>query len=241
MLPEGLESHTPAPLSSDGGAAGQQTALLAPASPRKPDLSPLIESFLANYDGGECFLSIPRRISADAAEVLSYGRSAADFERMIERFRDAVGVRLAVEPRPITENQCGALELARHFSGGATPLAIRLAQDQVNDGAVLTADVTGYSHPWIYVLLVDDEGMVRELSSYASSIDGRLRLAVPVHASGDGYDKTQLLIAVSSTRELTMMDIPERAPLANALPLIIGQRKLLAADTEVAVAAFRVR
>ena len=107
-------------------------------------------------------------------------------------------------------------------------------------GDRLSATISGFTKEWIYILLVDDEGMAQDISKFASQSGSDIRLEVPVHVRGDGRAKTQLLFAVSSDRPLSLLDMQKPQPLQQLMPMLRGQIVASKAQVEMAVADFEV-
>ena len=95
--------------------------------------------------------------------------------------------------------------------------------------------------PWLSVLLVDDEGMISDVSDKLSPVDDRYELKVPVRLSGTGQGKNQLLIAISAAKKLDLLQIDSKEKADDILPLVMGEKKARGIKTEVSIAVFQVK
>jgi hypothetical protein len=120
-------------------------------------------------------------------------------------------------------------------------LDMRIVNTELTDGAELQADINHVTLPWLTVLLVDDEGMISDVSKNIAKQDNTYRLRAPIHLSGNGKGKNQLLIAVSAAQKLDLLEFQGKARADDIFPFAMGERKRKNIATEVSISVFRVR
>jgi hypothetical protein len=249
---EGTGSETSAELSSEmpttNGTEDKnlrnpetQTAMVLPKPPPVADQSGRIRAFFNENGSSACFLAIPTSVRSDGAEADVYGEAQDSFAKFADGFAGAVDAGLSLNRTLISKTQCSALDIVKSFFGGDhQTLTLVLASNEVADGDDLVADVKGAPYPWLSVLIIDDEGQVTDVSGFIHQEEGSLRLRAPVHLSGGGRSKSQILVAVSSKSELSLLTIKGRRKLDSLLPLILGEKKLVNPATEVAIVSFKI-
>ncbi len=226
-----------------------QVALLQPkpptprSSPAPPKPAPVdVAGVARSYSGGNCFLAIPKRDDGDRWAVTVYGSQQTAFDKFGAYLSAEGAADIAQSQRAIQELQCAALDFATAYGAHKTArFTVRLGSDELADADTLRATLSGFRNTWIYIFLVDDDGVAHDVSRYAEVAGTDVTVAMPVHVRGDGRDRYQLLFAVSSSAALSMLDLDAPKPLAQVLPLVRGQIAASQADVEIAVTSFRVK
>jgi hypothetical protein len=223
-----------------------QTAMVAPVPPTPPsapkDYRPTIIAYFKSYQSGRCTLIRPKKIGAEGAVVEGIGVDPQQFETLNTDFRATVGADLSLRSSIIAPLQCAAIDLVKALALPEGPkLGIGLAEPDIKDGAILVATIENFDDRWLSILIVDDDGMVSDVSGMIDQSDGKLTLRAPVTLKGNGSGRNQLLIAVSSDKPLRMLEFKNQPKAEDVLPLVIGEKAFTKTRTDIAVAAFRVQ
>jgi hypothetical protein len=166
--------------------------------------------FNASLRVGECFFAA-RPNSVDGTEIISY---AARIE-LVQRFERAVAQALKANQRigwyPITDAQCASISFLRLVLGTSAPsLTVRLDRNEIESGNVLAGHVADKPSKVVAVLLVDDHGVVHNLSEHLRSGPDGFELSATVYAAGDKRNRVQLVMAVAANAALPALASTQR-------------------------------
>jgi hypothetical protein len=158
-----------------------------------------------------------------------------------ESFRRALGVEPELGMRQITDPQCPAIGFVGRILKSRVPeITVRFEADSITDGGEIRGALDGVRLSRVWLLLVDDEGMVHDISGYLRrTVDG-LDFAAPVHATGEGKRRNQLVVSVATDRDLGIMEIPRPIPGEDYFPAMIREANASGAAIAVGLGAFRV-
>lgn len=222
-----------------------EVAILAPPRPPplpKTDLSSKIAKFFQSHRSGPCFLISPKTIDAEGAKAIGIGDDMSKFDSFSRDFSAAVGATLEIEQSLIETLQCPALDLVKLMAPSrGSVLELSLERNELPDGEDLAAEIRNVHGKWLSVLVIDDEGMVSDVSKRVIQDGSNITLHTPVNLWGGGAGKLQLLLAIVSDRPLRMMEFEGRRKAGGILPLVMGEKRMTAAVTDVAIEVFRVR
>jgi hypothetical protein len=199
--------------------------------------------FLRGYDGGDgCFFAVPIVLDSEKPRIDGFS-SRID---SILTFRDAIKRALGVEPdigvRRITGEQCPAIRFIGGLLKSRLPdLGIELEHNEIASGGALRGSLNGVHLPWVYLILIDDEGMVHDLSQYLTRANGYLAFAAPMTVKGEGRLRNQLLIGVATSRELSLLKTDKPIQGRDFLPGIIQEADVLGVDVALGIGTFMVR
>lgn len=216
-----------------------------PPSESQPQPKPLaaanIARVVANFGAPPCFLAVPKPAGNDGWSVQSYSDAPAVFDDFAAYLKTRLPQSVVLDRRALQSGQCAAVDFVNAF-GAAAPgeFSFTVEQRRLGNGGRLAATISGYRGPQLYVLLVDDDGVVQDISKFASVAAGTAKLDVPVNLKGGGQAKTQLLFAIAASRPLSLLDHVSPTPLARLLPLLRGEIRASKAAIEIAVADFTV-
>ena len=214
-----------------------------PLKPVEPPPAPSrdVLSAVRGFGSAPCFLAVPEQAVDGEWRLRTYAagqETLADFE---SHLREAVG-EVPNRQSALQQAQCAAADFASGLLQGApSPLAFSLGERRLVDGGRLRGTVTALNRKWAYLLLVDDDGMISDVSRFAAVDGGDLTFDIPVHIKGDGRSRTQLLLAVAADKPITLLDLKEPKPLAEVLPFVRGQIKASKAEVDIAVQDFSVQ
>jgi hypothetical protein len=243
------EVSTDAPIPAAQEPDSSQLAMLKQKptpqpSPPKPSQPPAdVEGTIKSYGGGSCFMALPEQSAGgDSWSVTAYAEAGSAFDEF-ETFLSSKNITgIKQYQRSIQKAQCGAVSLAQLLKPEPDEkLIVKIETPVVADGAELSATITGMSRKWLYIMLVDDEGLAQDVTKFAKLESDTVKLSAPAYVKGKGRDRTQLLLVISSSAALAILDLKDPEPLADLLPLLKGE--IAAGDTKAAVTLthFQVR
>ena len=226
--------------------SGEKLALATPIvqqhvpQPQRPAAIDVARA-VSDFSGGSCFLAVSRQDAPDRWKVTSYGAATAVLDAFANHLKAKVPAAVALNRRSLQMAQCAAIDFANGFVAKARGSFVFATDNRrLVAGDRLSATISGFTQKWIYILLVDDEGVAQDISQFAVVSGGGIRLDVPVHVRGDGHAKTQLLFALSSDRPLSLLDMKHPQPLLQLMPMLRGQIVASKALVEMSIADFEV-
>ncbi|WP_226554202.1 ICP22 family protein [Celeribacter naphthalenivorans] len=172
-------------------------APLANASAADLTIGQLLTRIRAN-ETPRCTLALPRR-GADGQVGLSLigaDRNALDTysATILEGFETVTRVREEIDPR-----QCAALDaVALTASYPAARIGLSLASTNLQSGDTIEAQVSGAGGLDIAVLMIDDNGVVQDLSRFTTIANGIPVISAPVARVGSGRETRQILMVLGS-------------------------------------------
>ena len=147
------------------------TRLSAPSETGPPPAAPVsaedkAKAFIASFDGGECFLIEPLPGATKPHEYQAVGRAIEPFRRFDSAYKREVGVEADLTVAPITAEQCPALDLVRLPRRlGRQPPRLTLKNYEVGPGQPLMGTISGLEGRRLYLILVDNDGVVHRLET----------------------------------------------------------------------------
>jgi serine/threonine-protein kinase len=216
---------TPAPEPSAAATAALSPAapaatvtLAPPPAPTSPEEK--AKAFIASFDGGECFLIEPLPGATKPHEYQAVGRAIEPFRRFDSAYRREVGVEADLTVAPITAEQCPALDLIRLApSDGRQPPRLRLQNYEVGQGQPLLGTISGLQGRRLYLILVDNDGLVHRLETKADPSGDSATFSVPLTADASSIGPMQMLLAIASYKPIPALDTLHSANLK-----LIGSR-----------------
>jgi serine/threonine protein kinase len=178
----------------------------------KPIPSDEIDRFIHQFDGGECFLAVPSNVSAQAAEIVGYGLGPKPFDALDEAFKKANGFEAKIDVRKVTPAQCPALVFVKQFHSTVEgPLKFEVEKIDLRSGDKLqaTLDTTAAN---ISLLIVDDEGLVYDVTKQLRSGPSGREFAMVLHGAPARRPQPWLLLAIASAQPIAALESAE--PLA---------------------------
>ncbi len=207
------ETHPPQPTS------------LAPSEPLPPPVAAAsteekAKAFIARFDGGECFLVEPLPGSTKPHEYQAVGQAIEPFRRFDSAYKREVGVEANLRVAPITAEQCPALDLVRLAApGGRQPPRLTLQNYQVGPGQPLLGTISNLERRRLYLVLVDNDGLVHRLETKVDSSGNSATFSVPLTADASSIGPMQMLLAIVSDKPIPAFDALHSANLK-----LIGSR-----------------
>lgn len=147
--------------------------------------------------GDACLIALPEPEGTDGVRLTVMApldQQIGDFLGALDR-TDLAG-RTTERSVLMDVRQCPALAFARAAdSYPVWPLSVRPDAGTVADGESLTGVVTGAGP--VTLLLIDDNGVVQDLTRFTAAIPEGIAFDVPVRRAGEARDTAQLLLAVA--------------------------------------------
>ena len=247
----GAPSAAPTPPSPPAQAAKTESGgpSLTPAQPvppaaKGPDIAALpppsgsraqqIQSYINQYDGGDCFFITPIMVSANSARIDGYGASSSPFQVLDDAFKRTNGFEADIEVRQVTRPQCPALTfLGRLRHERARAPQLQIAPTSIRSGEAVTGTIGGVGSNSVQLLLVSDEGSVQDVSALLKSSGDARTFNLRLQRTGTAGAQPQLLVAVVSGRPLATLEGAQSTPAEQLFPLALTE----ATRTGQAVAA----
>jgi serine/threonine-protein kinase len=165
------------------------------------------KAFVASFDGGECFLIEPLPGATKPHEYQAVGRAIEPFRRFDSAYKREVGVEADLTVAPITAEQCPALDLVRLAApAGQKPPRLMLKNYEVGPGHPLMGMISGLEGRRLYLILVDNDGVVHRLETKAGATGDSATFSVPLIADTNSVGPMQMLLAVVSDKPIPDLD-----------------------------------
>jgi hypothetical protein len=186
-----------------------------------------------------CLVATPRR---DAAGEISLDFMAANEADILTFSKDLLtGVatppparNVLVDPR-----QCAALNFVREGARYPTfPLAIAVQTDAVTSGDRLVGALQGAQGRYVSMIVIDDNGVVQDLSAYLSFSGDTVSFDVPMSRFGPARDTQQLLLAMATPSRPVALDTHNGFLAAEFFPVLRGS---VDRNTPLAMIPFRLQ
>ena len=242
-LAETVEPTASVVQQEEKGDSEAQIAMIVPEPLQPPTAigEPDVASVVRRFAGGPCFVALPRHSLTGRWTVRSYG-AASTLEAFDAHMKQVAGAPVVLTQRSLQDTQCAAIDFAQPLIAASSPaFAFDVEATGVTSGRHVTGVISGFSKRFIYVLLVDDDGMAQDVSRYAQVTGETISVDIPVHLKGNGADRTQLLFAISSDKTLTTLDLAAPAPAPKVVEDVWRQAQDTQANIEVAVTDFSVK
>lgn len=201
--------------------------------PPVPTVPPTPAEFVRSYDGGACLFLAVRAVSDRRVEVEAFSASRPSVETFHAAFKRAYGFEPAVMFRPLAEPQCPAVAFLRAAAEAGDPsLRFDLASFSVSPGGRVEGTVLGVGTRSVSVLVVSDDGMVRQVPMRGQA-GGAGLVSITAEPGPPGQRRPELALAVIAQRKPPALDFRGQVPAAGLFPAL--QRELAATAQPVAV------
>jgi hypothetical protein len=216
----------------------------APASDPEATQGPpsAVDEFILRIRGQlalPCLVATPRR-DADGAVALEF---MAANEADILTFSNDLLADFA-EPPPaqnvlVDPRQCNALNFVREGARYPTfPLAIAVQSAAVTSGDRLVGALQGAGGRYVSMIVIDDNGVVQDLTAYLSFSGDTVRFDIPMSRFGPARDTQQLLMAMATSARPLALDTHDGFPAAEFFPVL---RQSVDRNTPLAMIPFRLQ
>ncbi|SDH43475.1 serine/threonine protein kinase [Bosea robiniae] len=200
-----------APPPASQSVAPPQVAAMAPEpEPRTP--AERIERYVRDYDGGSCFFLWPLEIGDRKATLEGFGSNSAPFVAFDGAFKAAQGFEAQIHLRPMTEAQCPMVDFLRRpgIAIDRSP-KIQIGAFNMKSGEILNGSVEAGGGQNLDVVLIGDDGLVYNLSSFAKREGGKVIFNLKLESTG-GSARPQTVLALVTKEALPALSGPNPSP-----------------------------
>jgi len=230
------EAPRPAPSATQTAAIASHvptaTANLAPpVAPASPEEK--AKAFIANFDGGDCFLIEPLPGAPRPHQYQAVGREIEPFRRFDAAYKREVGVEADLRLAPISAAQCPALDLVRLAApDGQERPRLRLENYEVGPGKPLQGTIANLQGRRPYLVLVDDDGLVHRLEAKVEPGGDSANFSVPLTPDTSSVGPMQMLLAIVSDRAIPALDTLHSASLRSIASRLVDDARRASASVE---------
>jgi serine/threonine-protein kinase len=224
---------------------GQETALF-PVAPS--DLRPVqldsrrdrILQFINNYELDLCFSISSVEAKEGSATIIGYGSSVEPFNNLDKSFRKSLGFEADIGARLITKAQCPVLAFLNNVRSDASVAPkLEINAPSLRSGQALTGSVTIPGGRQIQVLLVNDDGVVQNITNLVRT-GGIRTFNILLERAAGGDARPQLVIAITSGEALASLQTT-RSPRADRFfPALEAEAKTKAQKLGISVSYFQL-
>jgi serine/threonine-protein kinase len=224
-------------LADKGSSSTSLAETGAPEKSGEASAAGRIKSYVAQYDGGNCFFLAPIGISDRAAVLEGFGSSIEPFKAFDAAFKRQIGFEANIGVRQITEQQCPAISFLSQLRGNNARIPhLDIEQEDLNSGSVLNGIVDSYGERQIALLLVSDSGTVQNVSNLLKpGMDSKNFALGLKRAEGVTGRKPQLLIAIATPSPIGVLQSGEPAKADQFFPTVL--REAASAGTPIGATA----
>lgn len=181
------------------------TAVVREPPPARTDGEPRnpverIERYVSGYDGGACFFLWPLELAGRKADLEGFGSGAEPFVAFDAAFKAAQGFEAQINLRPVTAAQCPMVDFLRQNSQriDRSP-RLQIGAFNMKSGDVLSGHVESPADQHLDVVLIGDDGLVYNLSSYVRREGSRATFSLKLESTGTTPRPQTVLALVSAT------------------------------------------
>ena len=206
--------------------------------PSAPAISPATQeekakAFIAKFDGGECFLIEPLPGTTKPHEYQAVGRDIEPFRRFDSAYKQDVGVEADLTLAPITDAQCPALDLVRLSApDGRQRPRLSLKNYEVGLGKPLLGTISNLEGRRLYLVLIDDDGLVHKLEAKVDAAGNSATFNVPLIPDAGSVGPMQMLLAIVSDKPIPAFDTLRSANLKFIASRLVDDARQASASVE---------
>lgn len=147
----------------------------------------------------QCSLALPRRAGPDGVGVSFIGGQEADLDAAAVRLLDGLSP-VPVQTREIIDQrQCALLDAVRQIADyPAGRIGLALDDTTLRSGENLRGRVVGAGGLFVTLLLIDDNGVVQDLSRFTTLDGNEPVIDAPVARAGPARATRQIILALGS-------------------------------------------
>jgi hypothetical protein len=191
------------------------------------------KTFIANFDGGECFLIEPLPGATKPHEYQAVGREIEPFRRFDSAYKQEVGVEAVLTVALISAAQCPALDLVRLAApDGRERPRLTLKSYEVGPGQPLLGTISNLEGRHPYLVLVDNDGLVHRLETKVEASGDSGSFRVPFTAGASSIGPMQMLLAVVPDKPIPALDALHSASLKLIGPWLVEGAQTASASVE---------
>jgi serine/threonine protein kinase len=207
-----------------------------PVAPRSAEEK--AKAFIASFDGGDCFLIEPLPGATRSHEYQAVGQAVEPFSRFDSAYKREVGVEADLTLAQISAAQCPALDLVRVAArDGRRPPRLALKNYEVGSGKPLLGTISNLERRRLYLVLVDNDGLVHRLDANINADGDAATFSVPLVPDANSVGPIQMLLAIVSDKSIPTLDTLRSAKLKTIASRLIDDAR--AASTSVEADYFK--
>ena len=146
-----------------------------------------VRGFVANFDGGSCFLAVPVEVAPTRASIEAFASSVSPAEALDRSFLQANGFEAQIGVRLVSPPQCAAVDFARHFAvNHHSAPRVTLDSFGVRSEESLSGSVNLVLGGQVAILLIAENGSVHDFSDRLSHDGSSARFRIDWQGSGQG-------------------------------------------------------
>jgi serine/threonine-protein kinase len=181
-----------------------------------------IVQFVNTYEGGDCFWVVPVIVAEQDVTIYGLGNSGLDnptapFHLLDREFRREIGFDATIEVNLVKPAQCAAVTFLSRTRGQSSAMPrLDIDEDKLRAEGILAGSITAIHGRYFDLLLVADDGTVRNLMSVTTSGGATKSFEIPMPPFDDGLTQPQLLLAAVSNAPLAALNVTKPSA-ANAV------------------------
>lgn len=183
------------------------------AEPREVDPRERIREHLERLRRDGCFAAFESGAGEAGLRLEGFSSSSSDLARLGEELDRVAGREVDLRPHVVTGDQCEALSFAGRIGiNPAATLAIEPKSHTIESGTYVSGLITNFDARHLYLLVVDDEGRVQEISNMFRASEDSVGFIAPMTLSKGPVETVQILLALSSQQSLATVAERDGAP-----------------------------
>ncbi len=163
--------------------------------------------FLRSFPVGDCFAALPVLAEDGTFRFETFARSQADLARFRAALETETGALPGTVMKPVSEPQCDALPFVTKAARYPEfQLYFDLDSREIESGTVLSGRLGNTSGGFISLLVIDDDGIVQDLTRFLQFRPGFAGFEIPMTLQGSPVETRQILMALSTKRRLQSLN-----------------------------------
>lgn len=164
-------------------------------------------AWLRHYDGGPCFFIAVTSVTDKTLMAKGFGLDTPAFQKLYNSFRSTNDFDPVINGHPIRQPQCAAVDFLKAVQPGTHDNPqLQIASDTLKTGDTLNVSVDKIGDRKLDLLLVDAEGFVHNMKSFAKETDADGKSTFDIKMGGNKLDpdSPQMVIALTSPSGLAV-------------------------------------
>lgn len=197
---------------------------------------------LRAYPVVDCFAALPSLSEDNAFQLETFANSPDDLEAFRTALADETQALPGTVMKPISEAQCDALPfVTKSPRYPEFQLYFDLTARDIPSGTLLEGRIGNLSGGFMSLMLVDDDGIVQDLTSFLRFRPGAAEFSIPMTLQGSPVETRQLLMALSTTTRLQTLRGLSGQPAADVFTQLTLEILRQGGGEDIALVAFSVR
>jgi hypothetical protein len=139
---------------------------------------------------------------AEAVRIDGFAGQPAEIARLGEEIDRSTGIPVETRAHPVSSAQCSALSFASRLGGVAPTLSLQPERTTIHSSELLNGRIRNFGKTMLYLLVVDDDGKVEEVTNLFEETDGGIGFSAPMTLTDGPVGTVQLLMAIGSDQPL---------------------------------------